>query len=347
MFNYNELKNIKKPYVIAEIGANHNGDMDLARKMIKSAKDCGADAAKFQSWSRKSLSSQSEYDNNQSYDDSKKKHFGSLDEMVEKYYLRTEQHYELKAYCDELGIDFCSTPFSDEEVDLLVDIGVPFMKVASCDLTNWSLLRYMAGTKLPIIISTGMADLSEIDEAVRILEEAGATEIAILHCIAIYPPENEDVHLNNIPMLAQAFKYPVGFSDHSIGSIIPLAAVTLGACIIEKHFTLDKGMEGWDHLISANPVELKEICEGCEIIPIALGNNFRNVSNAEKEKRLKFRRSIVVKGAMKAGDVLKEEDFDFKRPGNEISPTKVDALIGRRLKNNLSRDQLIKWTDIK
>lgn len=346
MFNFQGLKNTKKPYVIAEIGANHNGDMKLARQMIKVAKECGADAAKFQSWKKTSLSSQSEYDNNQSYDDCKKKHFGSLDEMVEKYYLRTEQHYELKSYCDKLKIDFCSTPFTNQEVDLLEDIGVPFLKVASCDLNNWSLLKYMAGKKLPIILSTGMADLSEIDEAVRILEEAGAKEIALLHCIAIYPPKNEDVHLNNIPMLSKAFKYPIGFSDHSIGATIPLAAVALGACIIEKHFTLDKDMEGWDHAISANPEELSAICRGCEIIPSALGNFHRSVSDAEKEKRLKFRRSIVVKKSMNKGDILKEEDLLFKRPGNEIPPTEIKNVIGRKLKNDLAEDQLLKWSDI-
>lgn len=346
MFNFQDLKNSKKPYVIAEIGANHNGDMALAREMIKAAKECGADAAKFQSWNKHSLVSKDEYDNNQSYDDCKKKHFGSLEEMVEKYYLRTEQHYELKEYCDELQIDFCSTPFSNQDVDLLTDMGVGFLKVASCDLTNWPLLQYMATKNLPVILSTGMANLSEIDQAVQILEEAGATEIALLHCIAIYPPDNKDIHLNNIPMLRSAFKYPVGFSDHSIGSTIPLAAVALGACIIEKHFTLDKDMEGWDHAISANPEELSAICQGCEIIPEALGNSHRSVSEAEKEKRSKFRRSIVVKNALKKGAILKEEDFLFKRPGTEISPTQLNLVVGRKLKNDLLEDQLIKWSDL-
>lgn len=345
MFNFQELKNSEKTYVIAEIGANHNGDMDLACKMIKSAKDCGADAAKFQSWDQSSLISREEYGRNQSYDDSKKKHFGSLDEMVERYYLRTEQHYELKEYCDEIGIDFCSTPFSEEEVDLLIDIGVPFIKVASCDVTHIPLLKYMARTGLPIILSTGMSELSEIDAAVRAMEEEGATEIILLHCISIYPPEIKDINLNNIPMLAQAFNHPVGLSDHSMGSMIPLAAVALGACVIEKHFTLDKTMDGWDHAMSANPEELTEICSGCEIIPVAMGTSYRSVSEVEKEKRLKFRRSIVTKRAMKSGEVVTIDDLSFKRPGTEISPELVDVVAGRTLKNDLQEDQLLKWND--
>jgi len=345
MFNFQELKNSEKTYVIAEIGANHNGNMDLARKMIKSAKDCGADAAKFQSWDQSSLVSREEFDRNQSYDDSKKKHFGSLDEMVERYYLRTEQHYELKEYCDKIGIDFCSTPFSEEEVDLLIDIGVPFLKVASCDVTHIPLLKYMARTGFPIILSTGMSELSEIDAAVRAMEEEGATEIILLHCISIYPPEIKDINLNNIPMLMQAFNHPVGLSDHSMGSMIPLAAVALGACVIEKHFTLDKTMDGWDHAMSANPEELTEICSGSEIIPIAMGTSHRSVSEVEKEKRLKFRRSIVTKRAMKSGEVVTIDDLNFKRPGTEISPELVDVVVGRTLKNDLQEDQLLKWND--
>lgn len=345
MFNFEELKNSEKTYVIAEIGANHNGDMGLARKMIKSAKDCGADAAKFQSWNKSSLVSREEYGRNQSYDDCKKKHFGSLDEMVERYYLRTEQHYELKEYCDEIGIDFCSTPFSEEEVDLLVDIGVPFIKVASCDVTHIPLLEYMARTGLPIILSTGMSELSEIDAAVRAMEDAGAIEIILLHCISIYPPEIKDINLNNIPMLAQAFNHPVGLSDHSMGSMIPLAAVALGACVIEKHFTLDKTMDGWDHAMSANPEELAEICSGSEIIPVAMGTSHRSVSEVEKEKRLKFRRSIVTKRAMKSGEVVTIDDLNFKRPGTEISPALANVVVGRTLKNDIQEDQLLKWND--
>lgn len=346
MFNYNSITNNHEPYVIAEIGANHNGDMDLARKMIASAKECGAHAAKFQSWTDKSLISQEEYNRNQSYAGSKKKHFGSLQDMAGKYYLRSDQHHELKKYCDEIGIDFCSTPFSMDEADLLEELDVPFYKIASCDLNNWPLLHHVARKNKPVILSTGMADIGEIDAAVKILENEGVDEIAILHCIAIYPPEAKDIHLNNITMLAQTFKYPIGFSDHSLGSTIPLAAVALGARIIEKHFTLDRDMEGWDHDISANPQEMKVICDGCKVIPLALGNHERIVAQAELEKRIRFRRSIVAKRELKAGHVITEKDIDYKRPATQIPPNQSEFVIGRSLKNNLKPDALIKWSDL-
>ncbi len=251
-----EIKNYGEPYIIAEIGANHNGDIELAKKLIDKAVECGADAVKFQSWTPTSLICKEEYDKNQVYNDSPKKHFGSLKAMVEKYYLREEQHFELKEYCDKIGVDFCSTPFSKEEVDLLMKLNVPFIKVASMDINNLELLRYMAKQNKPIILSTGMSTLGEIEKAVEVIEEEGNNQIILLHCISIYPPAYEDINLNNILMLEKAFNYPVGFSDHTIGTSIPLAAVALGSCIIEKHFTLDKDMPGWDHEISADPEEL-------------------------------------------------------------------------------------------
>ncbi|WP_321539192.1 N-acetylneuraminate synthase family protein [Flavobacterium piscinae] len=256
-----EVYNFCEPYIIAEIGANHNGDMDLAKKMIDSAVECGCDAVKFQSWTPKSLIAKEEYDRNQSYDDSPKKHFGSLKEMVERYYLRDDQHVELKEYCKTKGVDFCSSPFSNEEVDLLVKLDVPFLKIASMDINNIPFLKYAAKTMKPLVISTGMSTLSEIETAVNTVKAEGNNNIVLLHCISIYPPKDKDIHLRNITMLQQAFDLPIGFSDHSFGASIPLASVALGACIIEKHFTLDKDLPGWDHEISANPVEMKTICE--------------------------------------------------------------------------------------
>ena len=237
-----EFYNFSKPYVIAEIGANHNGDMNLAKQMIDAAVNCGADAVKFQSWTPKTLIAKEEYDRNQKYDDSPKKHFGSLKEMVEKYYLREEQHYELKAYCDTKKVDFCSTPFSEYEVDLLEKCQVPFFKVASMDINNFQLLNYLADRGKPVILSTGMATLSEVDRALELLAKKGCKEMALLHCISIYPPAYEDINLNNITMMQKTFGIPIGFSDHTIGFSIPLASVALGSCIIEKHFTTDKNL---------------------------------------------------------------------------------------------------------
>ncbi len=336
-----------EPYIIAEIGANHNGDMQLAKQMIKSAVDCGADAVKFQSWTPTSLISTEEYQRNTKYNDSPKKHFGSLLEMVEKYYLREEQHYELKEYCDSLNVDFASSPFSSPEVDLLDSVGVPFHKVASMDLVNIPLLKHIASKNKPIVLSTGMGTLAEIEKAIATIEKEGNSQIVLLHCISIYPPAYEDINLNNIITLRNAFGYPVGFSDHTIGTSIPLASVALGACIIEKHFTLDKDLPGWDHLISGDPKELSEICREAKNVSKSLGSFKRIVSEAEEEKKVKFRRSIVVTKNLKKGHVLTMEDLTSKRPGTSISPEYTDMVIGKELTRDIAVDELVEWSDLK
>jgi len=341
-----KVKDFSIPYVIAEIGANHNGDMDLARKIIDSAKSCGCDAVKFQSWTPDSLIAKEEYDRNQQYNDSPKKHFGSLKEMVEKYYLRPEQHHELKRYCDKIGIEFCSTAFSENEADLLEELGVHFYKIASMDINNPRLLRHIARKAKPIILSTGMSTLAEIENAIKTIESEGNHQIILLHCIAIYPPAYEDINLNNIPMLRQTFGYPVGFSDHTIGISIPLASVALGSCMIEKHFTLDKDMSGWDHEVSANPEEMKVMVEESRNIVRALGTYRRVVGHAEEEKKLKFRRSIVAGKDLEKGHVLAGGDLAFKRPGSGIRPDEVNYLIGRTLKRDISYDEIIQWDNL-
>ena len=341
VFNYSE------PYIIAEIGANHNGDMELAKKLIDTAKKCGADAVKFQSWKPNSIVAQEEYDKNQSYDDGDggKKHFGSLKEMVDKYYLRDEQHYQLSSYCTEIGITFCSTPFTNGEVDLLNSLEVPFFKIASMDVNNYELLTYIAKNNKPIVLSTGMSTLGEIEKAIKVIENQGNKKIVILQCTSIYPPKYHDINLNNIKMLQDVFGYPVGFSDHSIGTSIPLASVAFGACVIEKHFTLDKNMPGWDHQISADPDELEEIVRESKNIQLALGTYKRVVSKDEEEKKGKFRRSIVTNKELKAGSIVNESDFAFKRPGTGIQPEEMKYIIGRRLKSTLQGDVVVKWDD--
>jgi len=335
-----------EPYIIAEIGANHNGDMLLAKKMIKAAVECGADAVKFQSWDTKSIVSQEEYDNNTKYNDSPKKHFGSLYEMVEKYYLRPEQHFELKQYCDELNVEFASSPFSKKEVDLLDEVGVPFHKIASMDLNNIELLTYVASKQKPVLLSTGMSTLAEIENAVKIIENQGNTQIVLLHCISIYPPKYEDINLNNIDMLRKAFGYPVGFSDHTIGTSIPLASIALGSCIIEKHFTLDKDLPGWDHMISAGPKELEVICKESKNIHQSLGSYRRIVSEDEEEKKKKFRRSLVTTRPLKKGHKLTIDDLTSKRPGTGISPSEMNFVIGKVINKDIEQDKLINWDNL-
>src|ERR1700741_470355 len=238
----------KPPYIIAEVGSNHNGDMELCRELIEAAANAGAHAVKFQSLANSSLVSEEEYARNTEYSD-KKKHFGSLREMGTAYQLTVGTHHIPRPHLRDGGIAFCSTPFSIDEVDLLESLDVPFFKIASMDIVHLPLLRYVARKGRPIVISTGMATLSEIEQAVETVRAEGNEQILLLHCVSIYPPELETVHLRNMATLQQAFDVPVGFSDHTLGATIPLAAIALGACIIEKHFTLDQDMAGWDHAI--------------------------------------------------------------------------------------------------
>src|SRR5688500_2861950 len=215
------------PYIIAEIGSNYNGDMLLCRRMIDSAVECGADAVKFQSWTASSLISRAEYARNTTYADTKR-HFGSLEQMVQTYQFTPEQHHEVKQYCREKGIHFLSSCFSPEEVDLLDSLDVPAFKIASMDINHSGLLQDVASKGRPVILSTGMAELGEIERAIGVLRAAGATQIALLHCVSIFPAPPSSVHLRNVPTLRRTFNLPVGFSDHTMGTAIPLAAVALG-----------------------------------------------------------------------------------------------------------------------
>ena len=333
------------PYVIAEIGSNHNGDIDLAKKMIAKAKDCGADAVKFQSWSTTSLISTAEYERNTEYAD-KDKHFGSLYEMVERYQFTPKQHYDVAEFCTKTGIHFLSSAFCPEEVDLLTDVDVPAIKIASMDVNHPILLEAAAKSGKPIILSTGLSSLDEIAAAVRTLQDNGCEELVLLHCISVYPPEPKDVNLRNIPMLYEAFDLPVGFSDHSLGTHLAVASVALGSCLIEKHFTLDKSMDGWDHWMSVEPVELERLCTDCREAHAALGSQVRRVSDAEMLKREKFRRRIVLRESLQQGHVLRLEDLDYKRPGTGIDPDEYPHVVGRKLVADFEADHELKWTDL-
>jgi N,N'-diacetyllegionaminate synthase len=335
----------RRPYVIAEIGSNHNGDMRLCKQLIDAAAEAGADAVKFQSWTESSLIAREEYERNLDYDD-KKKHFGTLREMVRAYQLTAEQHVLAKAWCEEAGIAFCSSAFSPGEVELLDELDVPFIKVASMDITYLPLLRAVAKTGRPVLLATGMATLGEIERAAEVVRAAGNEQLVLLHCVSIYPPEDDTIRLRNIPMLREVFDCPVGFSDHTFGTSVPLAAVALGACIIEKHFTIDKDMEGWDHAISADPAELKTIVEDGRRVWAALGGPRRIVTQAEIEKRDRFRRSLVLLRDLPGGHVLAEEDLTAKRPGTGISPADLDYVVGRSLAAAMREDDVLRWEDL-
>lgn len=346
MFSYQQIKNYAKPYIIAEIGSNHNGDMELAKKMIDTAKQCGADCVKFQSWSKDTIFSRKVYDDNYFLkDDYRNRTDYTLEEIVEEYSVGAKEHKELKRYCDTVGIDFASTGFSRHEIDMLVDdLDVPFVKVASMDVNNIPFLKYIASKGKPVVISTGLCGLSDINDAVTCLEENGCKEIIILHCVSIYPPKDEEVNLNNMDTFRQIYPYPVGYSDHTLGIVAPILSIAKGACIIEKHFTLDKDMAGWDHKISADPKELREIVSAAKAGYKMLGTT-EIVVNEDEERRAAFQRSIVAARPIRAGEKITEENIDFKRPGTGIPPKDYKAILGRTAKRDIPYDTLLQFED--
>lgn len=342
------IENFGSPYIIAELGSNHNGDMELARRLILSAKNAGCHCVKFQSWTKDSIFAQKVYEENYFLkDDYRSRSDFTLEEIVEKFSISEQELVTMRDFCKEVAIDFASTPFSRREVDVLVDVlEAPFIKVASMDLNNYPFLDYIARKGKPVMLSTGLSTMSEIDRAVQTIENAGNKNIMLLHCVSIYPPSDEMVHLNNIDMLRANYPdYPVGFSDHTIGVAIPLASVAKGACIVEKHFTLDKNMFGWDHKVSATEDEMKEIVDGSDRISKALGSYRRLVSNADLDKIPAFRRSIVAARDIPVGKKIERDDLDFKRPGTGIEPQYLNLLIGRIAKVDIPYDKLLSNED--
>lgn len=342
------VSNFGEPYIIAELGSNHNGDMELARKLIVQAKEAGADCVKFQSWSKDSIFARKKYEDNYFIaDDYRDRNDYTLEEIVEAYSISEKELLEMKSFSDEIGIDCTSTPFNRKEADFLVDkMDTPFIKVASMDLNNYPFLEYLACKGKPMIISTGLSELFEIDRAVKVIENAGNNKIVILHCVATYPPSDSDVNLNNIKTLMATYpEYSIGFSDHTLGTAIPLAAVSLGACLIEKHFTLDKEMEGWDHKVSATKDEMNEIVVGSKRIVKALGSH-RITATESDEKKREFRRSVVLTRNLNKGDVIQEKDLDYKRPGGGFDPGMSEFLIGLKVNRDLEADHILIKSDI-
>ncbi len=331
-----EVFNYCTPYVIAELGSNHNGDMKLAKKLIQEAKESGADCVKFQSWSKDTLFSKKKYQDN-----------FNLEEIVDAYSISEKELLEMKKFAVELDIDLTSTPFSKKEVDFLLDkLESPFVKVASMDLNNYPFLEYIAKKGKPIVLSTGLSELFEIDKAIKTIESAGNRSIIILHCVANYPPVDKDINLNNIKTLMATYpEYPIGFSDHTLGIAIPTASAALGVCLIEKHFTLDKNMEGWDHKVSATKNEMKEIISNASRINDAMGS-YRIKAIESDEKKREFRRSIVLRRKIKKGEVIKYEDIDYKRPGGAFDPGMTEFIVGRTVNKDLEYDHILTKEDI-
>lgn len=334
----------KHVFIIAEAGVNHNGDVIIAKKLIDAAVDAGADAVKFQTFKTENLVAK---DAPKADYQKKSTGNGNQFEMLKRLELSFEDHLSLKKYCDEKGILFLSTPFDFESVDLLEKLDLSMYKISSGEITNIPLLRYIARLKKPMIVSTGMANLSEIERAVNEIKENGNDKIILLHCTSNYPTLYEDVNLNAMLTIKNAFMLPVGYSDHTIGIEVPIAAVSLGAEIIEKHFTLDKNMEGPDHKASLNLDELKNMVAIIRNIEKAFGSGIKRCSENEENTKKVARKSIVAKVNIKKGDTITYDNISFKRPENGLSPYFIDLIIGKTAVCDISIDNLITFNNIK
>ncbi len=330
-------------FITAEIGINHNNNMELAIQMIDAAADCGADGVKFQNYFTEDFILDKEL--LYTYYSKGEKITESQFDMFKRYELDFEKLEILKMHCDKRGVIFFSTPTSKKGIDDLVKLNVGLLKNGSDLLVNISLIKEMAKTKIPTIISTGMANVSEIDEAVRAFEEAGGHELVILHCTSSYPTPNEDVNLLKLESLYKTFNYTVGFSDHTWGPEAALGAAALGAKFIEKHFTLDKTLPGPDQRFSSDPVEFKQLVLGIRKLEAMLGTSKIGPSNSEKSSRLGFRLSCAIARDIEKGELITEQDIIFIRPATGLHPRFVEALINRRSKYKLKKGQFIYFND--
>lgn len=333
---------MKHILIIAEAGVNHNGNIELAKKLIESAKEAGADIIKFQTGKAKNIISRfapkAQYQIENTGNDQE-----SQLEMVEKLALKDEDWLPLTKHCHQVGIEFLSTPFDFESVKLLDSLGMQTFKIPSGEITNLPYLRMIGRLNKKIILSTGMSNLGEIETAISILTQSGTKRenITILHCNTEYPTPMKDVNLKAMQTIANAFHLPVGYSDHTEGIHIPIAAVAMGASVIEKHFTLDKNMEGPDHKASLEPHELKEMIRCIRDIEVALGNGIKQESESEKKNKLLARKSIVANRPIKAGEVLSECNLYVKRPAGGLSPMEWDNVIGKVAKKDFEEDEMI------
>ncbi|XMD84228.1 legionaminic acid synthase [Campylobacter lari] len=332
---------MKKTLIIAEAGVNHNGDINLAKKLIEVASEAGADFVKFQTFVAENCISKNakkaEYqlqatDENQS----------QLD-MVKKLELSKQDHEILIEHCKKFNIKFLSTAFDLESIDLLVKFDIEIFKIPSGELTNLPYLKKIASFNKNIILSTGMATLGEIEKALDILVQNGTQrdKVIILHCNTEYPTPFEDVNLRAMQTLKKAFCLPVGYSDHTLGITIPIAAVAMGACVIEKHFTLDKSMQGPDHQASLEPEELKAMIKSIRELEQAFGNGVKIPSKSEIKNKAIARKSLVAKKVIKKGECFSEENLTTKRPGDGICAMKYDKYLGKIASRDYAEDELI------
>lgn len=330
---------MKRTFIIAEAGVNHNGKVDLALQLVDKAVEAGADCVKFQTFITENEmvrdAEKAEYQKDSTGDTE------TEFEMVKKLELSFEEFRQIKAYCEQKNILFLSTPFDLDSIDFLESLDIFCWKIPSGEITNLPYLKRIAETKRDIIMSTGMCELDEIRQAVRILKENGAGKITLLHCNTEYPTPYEDVNLQAMDTLHKEFQLEIGYSDHTSGIEVPIAAVARGAAVIEKHFTLDRNMEGPDHKASLEPHELKKMIISIRNIEKALGDGEKKPSNSERKNISVARKSIVAKKAIRKGEQFTEENLAVKRPGTGINPMRWNEIVGLYAKKDYVEDEQI------
>lgn len=320
-------------FIIAEAGVNHNGDLDLARELIDVAAAVGADAVKFQSFKAVNLvtidAPKAAYQKRTTGEEQ------SQFEMLKRLELSEEAHVELIQHCRRKNITFLSTPFDEQSADLLERLGVPAYKIPSGEVTNLPLLAHLADKRLPLVISTGMCNLSEVEAAVDCVEKRGNSQIVLLHCVSNYPADPADVNLRAMQTMRTAFNLPVGYSDHTQGDAVGLAAAALGACMIEKHFTLDRKLPGPDHQSSLEPAELSAFIRGVRAVEAALGTGRKRPAACEIDTAQVVRKSLVAACDLPAGTVLTEDCVTSRRPGTGLPPGMRPHILNRKLRTGI------------
>ena len=338
---------MKKTLIIAEAGVNHNGDLQMAKELIKVAAIAGADVVKFQTFSAEKLVSQSaqlaDYQE-RNMDDTAENQL----EMLKKIELPRTWHHELKKYADELGILFCSTPFDEDALDFLCELGIPFIKIPSGEITNKPFLQRIASKNKQIILSTGMASMAEVNDAINVLLEEGLSieKLTVLHCNTEYPTPFEDVNLRAMHQFEKHFGVKYGYSDHTLGSEVAIAAVALGASVIEKHFTLDKNLPGPDHKASLEPNELSDFIQFIRNTEkIISGSGVKEPSRSEAKNKVVARKSIHLRNSINEGQLIVLNDLEMKRPGDGISPMDYELVLSKKVKRNINAGEQLKWED--
>lgn len=333
-----------KTYIIAEAGVNHNGDIDIAKRLIDIAKEAGADAIKFQTFKAEESTSQTaEKASYQKQNDAAKE---SQLEMIRRLELPFEAFDILQDYCNMKDIDFISTPDGTESLQYLQKLDVPLIKIGSTEVTNHDFLREIGETGKPIILSTGMSTLGEVEKALELIYETGNTRVTLMHCTTDYPTALKDVNLKAMLTLKNAFGIPVGYSDHTLGCEAAVAAVAIGASCLEKHITLDCSMIGPDHKASMPPKEFQEYVRYIRNTELLLGDGRKKPTEHECEIMNQVRRSILAKYDLKKGTILTKDMFCYKRPGDGIRPEYANILEGMELKRNIGREEKILWEDV-